>query len=165
VLGHVLQKQLGLSSKLAELINHGQDVHRLLASQLLHKEPTQISKDERNSVKPISFGRPGGMGVKGLQRVAKNSYGLDLTEAEVEQRIQAYHTLCPELNQYLQDDVDVGLVIAQRLRLTPALWNQAQGQYFDRSDPQQCQPQSWLGHMLLKVLREPAPTTTNGRPY
>ena len=43
---------------------------------MLGKEPQAVSKEERNSAKAISFGRPGGMSVGGLRKVAKASYGI-----------------------------------------------------------------------------------------
>src|SRR5262249_27675311 len=120
VLGHAIEKQFGRRSVLAELVNSGQDVHRLVAATLLGKPPEEVTKEERDSVKPVSFGRPGGMGVEGLRQVARAGYGLDLTTEEVEQRIAAYHRLCLELDDFLDDEVDAGLVIAEALRLTPA---------------------------------------------
>lgn len=167
VLAHVLQHQFGYPSRLVDLINSGQDVHYLLAATMLNKPPTAISKAERNSVKPVSFGRPGGMGVRGLQRVAKNGYGIDLTDAEVEERIRAYHQLCPELDRFLTDEIDTGDVIARTLHLTPAAYYAACGYRFDPHDPANHIPAGWLGGMLLKVLSDPQPITKRGtgRPY
>ena len=58
---------------------------------MLDKAPAEVTKDERDSVKPVSFGRPGGMGPERLRQIAKASYGVDLTLEEVEERIEAYH--------------------------------------------------------------------------
>jgi DNA polymerase I-like protein with 3'-5' exonuclease and polymerase domains len=167
VLAFAVEHQLGQHSVLAELVNCGQDVHRLIAANLLGKEPGEVTKEERNSVKPISFGRPGGMGVEGLRRVAKNSYGIELSTEQVQQRIDAYHRLCPELNAFLDDEVDTGQVLAEALHLTPRQYRQAVGGYYDPCDPEVDRPQAWLGHMLLKVLRDDTPLTQHGlgRPY
>jgi hypothetical protein len=165
VLAYAIQKQFGLRSELAQLINSGQDVHRLIAASMLGKAPAEVTKEERNSVKPVSFGRPGGMGPRGLRQVAKAGYGLDLTEEEVQQRIAAYHRLCPELTEFLRDDVDAGEVIAAELGLTPARYYEAVGTYHDPHDPEGTTPAPWLGGMLLKVLRDEAPQTKDGRPY
>src|SRR5262249_18628081 len=83
VLGHALERQFGLRSQLARLINGGQDVHRLVAGTLLGKEPKEVSKEERNSVKAVSFGRPGGMGVGRLRRGARARYGIQPTHPPV----------------------------------------------------------------------------------
>lgn len=165
VLGYACERQFNLQSELARLVNSEQDVHRLIAARILDKQPTAITKPERDSVKPVSFGRPGGMAAETLRKVAKAGYGIDLTTDQVEQRIAAYHQLCPELNAFLQDDIDSGLVIAQTLGLTPALYNSARGKQGKPYDPQRHLPNGWLGGMLLKVLREVQPLTGTGRPY
>jgi hypothetical protein len=167
VLGYALEHQFGWPSQLARLINEDNDVHRLIAAAVLGKDPKEVTRAERNSAKPVSFGRPGGMGVGGLRRVAKGGYGIDLTDEELLQRIEAYHTLCPELDPFLADEVDGGGVIAAALQMTPAQYYEALGTYHDPHDPESAAPAGWLGGMLLKVLRDPAPVTDQGRgrPY
>src|SRR5262249_33165126 len=167
VLGHALERQFDLRSELARLINQGRDVHRLVAGTLLGKEPRDVGKEERNSVKAVSFGRPGGMGDGGLRKVAKASYGIELTDAEVRQRIDAYHRLCPELDAHLSDEVDHGRVIAETLHLTPVEYYRGTGRGWDPQNPEAHRPQGWLGGMLLKVLKEEQPCTRRGqgRPY
>src|SRR5262249_45427293 len=54
VLAHVLSRQFGLGNGLEGLINGGQDVHRLIAAAVLEKPAAEVSKEERNSAKPIS---------------------------------------------------------------------------------------------------------------
>src|SRR5262249_30486957 len=88
-----------------------------------------------------------------------------LTIEEVEERIAAYHQLCPELDQYLTDEVDSAAVLARALNLTPARFYQAIDAYYDPSDPAMHVPAGWLGGMLLKTLRDEAPATRKGRPY
>lgn len=163
VLAYLLAHQFRLGYGLAEMVNSGQDVHRLIASTVLHKPPAEVTKKERNSAKPISFGRPGGMGVEGLRQQAKESYGQDLTTEEVQERIAAYHRLCPELNEFLRDEVDSGLVLAEALDLTPAGYHEAMGNCHSAEEEAPNQPQSWLGGMLLKVLRDANPITSFGQ--
>jgi DNA polymerase I-like protein with 3'-5' exonuclease and polymerase domains len=167
VLGYALRHQFGLHSQLARLINDDHDVHRLIAATVLGKDAREVTKVERNSAKPVSFGRPGGMGVRGLRQVAKGNYNIDLTDDEVQQRIGAYHTLCPELDPFLTDEVDAGVVIPETLHLTPARYCDALGKYYDPFDAENQLPAGWLGGMLLKVLRDPEPRTDRGcgRPY
>jgi len=165
VLAYVCERQFGLQSELARLNNTGEDVHRLIAAAVLGKSLDQIVKSERNSAKPVSFGRPGGMGAERLRLVAKAGYGVDLTLEGVEERIQAYHRLCPELDAFLTDEVEVGQVLAKRLSLTPALYYQAVGRHYHSADPGNFVAEGWLGGMLLKVLRDEAPLTANGRLY
>jgi hypothetical protein len=163
VLGCVLQRQFGLRPELARLINSGQDVHRLIAAAVLGKPAAEVLKPERDSAKPVSFGRPGGMGVNRLRQVAKASYGIDLTPEEVQERIRAYHRLCPELDTFLTDEVDVGQFLAERLGLTPARYDEAVGRRSRGADPADHRPAGWLGGMLLKVLRDEAPVTHRGQ--
>jgi hypothetical protein len=166
VLGYALERQFGLGTTLRDLVNQN-DVHRLIAAAVLGKDPGEVTKPERYSAKPVSFGRPGGMGAARLQKVAKASWGKDLTIEEVEGRIAAYHQLCPELDQYLTDEVDSDAVLAGALDLTPARYYDAIGIWYDPCDPQNLVSKRWLVGMLLKVLRDPEPTTrgTFGRPY
>ncbi len=119
VLGYALDRQFGLGTTLRDLVNKS-DVHRLIAAAVLDKDPAEVTKSERDSAKPVSFGRPGGMGAERLRQVAKASYGEDLTLEEVQRRIQAYHQLCPELDAFLTDEVDTGQALAEALNLTPA---------------------------------------------
>ncbi|MDG3005904.1 DNA polymerase [Paludisphaera mucosa] len=166
ILGYALDRQFGLGTSLRDLVNEG-DVHRLIAAVVLGKEPGEVARPERDSAKPVSFGRPGGMGAERLRRVAKASYGKDLTLEEVQGRIDAYHKLCPELDAYLEDEVDGSRVLAEALDLTPARYREALGGYYARDDPENFTPQGWVAGMLLKVLRDPDPTTKGpaARPY
>jgi len=138
VLAHVLKVQFNYGHNLADVINAGQDVHRLIAATVLGKPADDVTKAERNSAKPISFGRPGGMGPERLRQIAQASYGIDLTVEQVQKRIDAYHTLCPELNPFLEDEVDAGRVLATKLNLTPSAYAEATGSWTDHSDPIRC---------------------------
>jgi DNA polymerase I-like protein with 3'-5' exonuclease and polymerase domains len=166
VLGYALDRQFGLGTSLRDLVN-GSDVHRLIAAAVLGKSPEEVTKPERDSAKPVSFGRPGGMGAERLRRIAKASYGKELTLEEVQGRIHAYHQLCPELDAFLDDEVDTGRALAEALHLTPARFYLAIDGYFDSSDPEMHVPAGWLGGMMLKAVRDEAPVTKKGtgRPY
>jgi len=85
-----------------------------------------------------------------LQEYAWNSYGLDLSLEDVEQRIAAYHQLCPELDMHLQDEVDAGGVLAAELQMSPAEYNSAKGRCFSMGEEDELSPQGWLGGMLLR---------------
>ena len=165
VLGHLWMHQLGYGSTLRNLINSGQDVHRLIAAAVLNKPVEQVVKADRDSAKPVSFGRPGGMSAPTLQGIAKAGYGLDLTLEEVEGRIDAYHTLCPELNWHLKDEVDVRVRNCPALGLTPLEFNAAttKNSYPPQPTSENTAPVGWLGGMLLKVLRDEEPCTNRGQ--
>jgi hypothetical protein len=167
VLAHAFKTQFRLGDTMAGLINAGEDLHRRIAAAVLNKSLSDIVKSERDSAKPVSFGRPGAMGAPRLQRIAKVSYNLDLTLDEVEERIAAYHRLCPELDGFLLDEHDSGLVIAETLGLTPVRYAAATGSWCRSDDPVSHRPAAWLGGMLRKVLGEEVPVTRQGqgRPY
>ena len=167
MLAHAIRHQFGWPSNLAEVINAGQDVHRMIASLLLGKPADAVSKAERQGIKPVSFGRPGGMGAATLQRLARASYGIELSLEEVERRIEAYHQACPELDRFLADEVDAGAVVARLLDLTPAAYRRAIGQAWAVPGPDDDVVQPWLGYMLLKTLGDESPRTSKGvgRPY
>jgi hypothetical protein len=164
---YACEHQFGVPSELARRINAGEDIHRLIAATVLGKEPEHVTKAERDSAKPVSFGRPGGMGADRLRRIAKVGYGVDLSLDAVKERISAYHRLCPELDAHLADEVDVGQVLADALQLTPARYAGALGKFAGVNVTDTNTPQPWLGWMFLKVLRDPEPVTQkgSGRPY
>jgi hypothetical protein len=105
------------------------------------------------------------MGPDRLRQIAKAGYGVELTREQVEDRIQAYQRLCPELEEFLKDEVELGLVVATALDMTPASYGDTIGRYYDSGDPATRTPQGWLGAMLLKVLRDEEPRTRHGEPY
>ncbi|NNJ26484.1 DNA polymerase [Alienimonas chondri] len=160
VLAAVLMDQFGFGPSLADLINGGADLHSRIAAAVLGKPEGEVTKAERQSAKAVSFGRPGGMSAASLKRQAKEAYGVELTDEEVQARIDAYEALVPELKRYLTDAADIGQRLAARLNLTPAALTAAGGG-FDTDTA----PVGWLGGMLLKVLRDRQPTARSGRPY
>ena len=171
-LGWAWKHQFGYGGSLHEIIAGGSDMHRLIAAKVLNKDPSQVTDDERNAAKPVSLGRPGGLGWKMIQKQALTVYNSDLTEAQVQQRMQAYEDLCPELTEHLKSRIDTGLELAIALGLTPAAFNAATGKTSFYPSPEDDQPVGWLGGMLLKTLKWPQPETagnsdkgTQPRPY
>jgi hypothetical protein len=165
VFAYALDHQFGYGTSLTRIINDElKDVHKIIAGAVLGKDPSTVTDDERNSAKPVSFGRPGGMGAARLQDIAKSSYGIELSHDEVASRIQAYHDLCPELSRFLEDELNTGLVVASAIDLTPAGFSASLGHRFGAGNAD-VTPQGWLGGMLLKVLRDETPVTGRGRQY
>jgi len=158
-LGWAWKHQLGFGGSLHDIIAGGHDMHRRIAAHVLGKAPADVTKEERNAAKPVSLGRPGGLGWKTIQKQAKVVYNADLTEEQVRERMQAYETLCPELTEHLAERVNAGLEIARALGLTPATYNATTGKPRSFPKPEDDEPADWLGLMLLKVLESPAPMT------
>jgi hypothetical protein len=169
VLAFAWKYQFGFGTRLHDVINSGQDVHRIIAGKVLGINPDQVTKDQRQGAKAISFGAPGRMGPETLQKVAKNNHGKDLSIDEVEAALAAYHTAFPELTIFLdrhpeRGDADVGLGLATLLRLTPRAVDEATGRrHHDHQGSDE--PACVFGGMLLKVLGRPSPTNRDGKPY
>jgi hypothetical protein len=168
-LGFALKHQFGFGTRLHDVINGGEDVHRIIAGTVLGIPPGDVTDDQRKGAKAISFGAPGRMGAATLQRVARNNYGKDLTIEEVEAALQAYHRAFPELTAFLghhpeRGDVDTGLELARHLGLTPRWFDEAAGRWH-RDQPESDQVAGWVGGMLLKVLAAASPETRRGQPY
>jgi DNA polymerase I-like protein with 3'-5' exonuclease and polymerase domains len=159
VLGWAWKHQLGFGDSLHQIVAEGRDMHRLIAAKVLGKAPADVTTEERNAAKPVSLGRPGGLGWKTIQKQAKDVYHTELTEEQVRERMQAYEELCPELTEHLESRVNAGLEIALALGLTPAAYNAAIGKARRDAEPDDDQPAWWLGVMLLKVLQSPTPQT------
>ena len=159
VLGWAWKHQLGFGGSLHEIVSEGRDMHRLIAAKVLTKDPAQVTNAERNAAKPVSLGRPGGLGWKTIQKQALTVYNSNLTEEQVRERMQAYEDLCPELTEHLKSRVNAGLEIAIALGLTPAAYNAATGTARFHPHPEDDQPAGWLGGMLLKTLKERQPMT------
>lgn len=94
-------------SVMRDQINAGVDLHRHVAAMVLNKPEAEVSKTERQKVKAIDFGLPGGMGVHGLMGYASGSYGVDLTLDEAERWRGAWLALFPEMQEYLASGDDL----------------------------------------------------------
>jgi DNA polymerase I len=169
VLGFAWKYQFGFGTRLHDVINSGQDVHRIIAGAVLGISPEKVTKDQRQAAKAVSFGAPGQMGPPTLQKIAKNKYGKALTIEEVTAALAAYHSAFPELTIFLaphpeRGDVDTGLEVAKYLRLTARVFDEGRGwRHREKNDSDE--PAGWIGGMLFKVLREQAPYYRGGGPY
>lgn len=120
---------MGLSSKMAEAINSGRDLHLALAADLAkcsydeavarRKAGDAEIKRLRGLAKVPNFGLPGGLGVDGLVGFAQNSYGVTLSQSEAEALRAAWFSAWPEMKGYFSEvmrAVDRGYVIQHRTR-------------------------------------------------
>lgn len=149
---------------MAEKINMGVDLHKLVASRLTGKPEDQVEKDERQKAKAVNFGLPGGMGVKALREYARTNYGTELTEHEVTVLYDVWFETFPEMLDFLgknDSSSNLGIGIANLLSLTGADFVEATGQNFVSELPRP----EMLGWMARKVFGEKSPSTKDGRPY
>jgi hypothetical protein len=168
-LAQSVQSQLGIDSRMAEAINAGRDLHRLVAARFFGKPEHKVTKDERQRAKPINFGKPGGMGCKSLQQYAATSYGVDLSDSEVEALSESWLDLFPEMREFLANSDEVVASIAASLELTPTTYHDHTDRNTFLNHPEnagrQDAPHPILGAMLLKVIKMPNPQTGSGRAY
>ena len=169
VLAFAWMHQFRFGTRLHDVINSGQDVHQIIAGTVLGISPDEVTKDQRQAAKAVSFGAPGKMGPTTLQKIARNNYGKELSIEEVQAALEAYRTAFPELTEFLAHhpelgDVDVGLEVARYLRLTPRSFDEGTGRRH-RDKPDSDEPSGWIGGMILKVLGDSNPRTAAGEPY
>jgi len=108
-------------SKLAEIINNGQDAHLVVAAAfagISYEKAAELYAAEENApkgtpkpisgkrkaAKPFNFGGAGGMGAKKFVVAARKSYGVVFTEAEVKANKKLWLQALPEV-QALFDHV------------------------------------------------------------
>ncbi len=168
-LAQSVQSQLGINSRMAEAINDGSDLHRRVAANFFGKPESEVTKDERQKAKPINFGKPGGMGSRALKQYAATSYGVNLTDDEVEALAESWLGLFPEMREFLKDNDEVITNIASTLDLTPTNYYEHTDRNTFLNHPEnagrQDAPHPILGAMLLKVIKVAGPQTGSGRPY
>ncbi len=161
--------QFGLASAMADAINEGKDLHRLVAAHVLGKDEAAVTKEERGKAKAINFGRPGGMGVATLTAYARCNYSVELTREEAIELSDGWGRLFPEMEAFLKDTVDTPRQLAELLGLTPASHHghTGDGRFLLHADNagREEDPHPILGRMCLKAIREGSPRTAKGKPY
>ena len=70
---------LSQDEAMLDAFNRGVDLHKVTAAAILAIPANQVTKDQRQMAKAVSFGLLFGQGAKGLQRYAKQSYGVDMS--------------------------------------------------------------------------------------
>ena len=78
----------------------GADVHRATAAGILGKEGADVTREERQLAKAVSFGLLYGQGAAGLRRTALSDYGVGMTLAEAEDHREAWFLAYPELRDW-----------------------------------------------------------------
>lgn len=168
-LAQAVQSQFGQHSRMGDAINAGRDLHRVLAATVTRKAEADVSSEERRMAKPVNFGLPGGMGLAGLRRYARASYGVDLSEQDAESLTDAWFGLFPEMETFLGGDTDNGQRVAEVFGLTPLGYCEHTGLRHFVTHPNNAgrerEPNPILGAMCLKTLKVAEPTTRDGGRY
>jgi DNA polymerase I-like protein with 3'-5' exonuclease and polymerase domains len=94
------------SSKLADALNAGRDVHLEMAAAILGKPYETLDKKDprvanaRQTGKVANFGFPGGLGYTRLIHFAQQSYGVHLTEGQARDLKSLWLSRWPEMSDY-----------------------------------------------------------------
>jgi DNA polymerase-1 len=82
-------------AKMLQAFHEGRDLHTVTASLVLGIPEQHVTKAHRQIAKSLNFGLLYGMGVKGLQAYAANTFGVSLSDAEaVKHRRRFFQTYC-----------------------------------------------------------------------
>jgi len=100
------QIQLRIAALLAndqnmlEVFAAGEDLHKSTAAAILAIPATNVTKEQRQMGKAVSFGLLFGQGAKGLARYAKTAYGVDMSEEEAENARSTFFKTYPALAKW-----------------------------------------------------------------
>ena len=94
------------TSRLADVINSGKDVHWAMAAEMLGVSYEEVfthpeGKSTRQLAKVPNFGLPGGLGAETFVHYAKG-YGFELTLERAQELIEVWRRAWPESVRYLQ---------------------------------------------------------------
>lgn len=95
-------KHLG-QGPLYAMISSGVDLHRFAASMMFGKPAAEVTKEERQALKALNFGVPGGLGARKLRDYAAQTWGLDWTVATAAYHRQKYLEVFTDVAAYLED--------------------------------------------------------------
>lgn len=116
-------------SRLAEVINAGQDPHLMFAAEMLHisyeeaqaKRKTTDVKEARQLAKAANFGYPGGLGYETFIKFAKG-YDVEISLEEAKRLKENWLKTFPEMrdyfaliSRYTEEDREEGLVNIEQL--------------------------------------------------
>lgn len=88
---------------LLEAFLTGKDLHTLTASLILDKDPSQVTKEDRQLAKALNFGLIYGLGAEGFQKYARNSYGVNLSIDEARELRKKFFKAYPGIRWWHQE--------------------------------------------------------------
>jgi DNA polymerase-1 len=108
-----IQIDLFHTSRMADEINAGKDLHVLTGSQIagisydegwkLHKAKDPRFKDLRQLAKALNFGTPGGLGAPAFSEFAAAQYDVIVTHEEARRHLAHWREIWPEAALYLRE--------------------------------------------------------------
>jgi len=82
------------------IYRNGQDIYRITAASVLGKEPSEVTKEERQQQKAVILGRLFGLGAKTFVHYAKVNYGVTVDEATAQAFIEGFKRSYPTFTQW-----------------------------------------------------------------
>lgn len=80
----------------------GEDLHTLTAAMILGKPAAEVTKSDRQLAKAVNFGLLYGQGAEGLQRYARQSYGVEMTLDDARRYREVFFRSYPGLRRWHQ---------------------------------------------------------------
>lgn len=120
---------LSRSEAMLTAFRNGDDLHTRLASAIVNKPESEITKAERQAGKSANFGLLYGMGARGFREYAESVYDVMFTEEEAARVHETYFETWDKLREWHLRTVDrvrrEGQVISPlgRLRRLPDVWD------------------------------------------
>ena len=84
----------------------GDDLHRLVASEMLGKPPEDVTKEERKAAKAVNFGAIYGQGPLGLGARHGTQFGIVMSELEAREWIRVFRRKYPTLVRWQRAHAD-----------------------------------------------------------
>lgn len=85
---------------LRAVFHEGRDPHRATAATITGKPEAEISSHERKLAKAVNFGFLFGMGARRFATYARDSYGVEVSDAEAKQARQAFFDTYPGVSAW-----------------------------------------------------------------
>ncbi len=102
---------IALLAKDETMINdyaNGVDLHRKTAATMAGVPIDQVTAEQRQNAKPINFGMLYGMSPGGMVDYARSDYGVQMTEQQANDAINAFARTYPSINAWQRDQADIG---------------------------------------------------------
>jgi DNA polymerase-1 len=113
-------------ANLTRIYEQGGDLHRATAASFLGIAPEAVTDAQRSSAKPVNFGAIYGIGAKKLRLNAFVDWGILMTEAEAQARLDAFFRAFPRLARWRRAHADLcqrrGYILVPGGRIVEAAW-------------------------------------------
>jgi DNA polymerase I len=88
---------------LTRIFVDGRDAHREMAARIAGVAPDEVTKEQRDSAKPVNFGLAYGAGARTVQANIFDDYGIEITEQQAQRLVDTAHRMYRRLTAYQHD--------------------------------------------------------------